>query len=97
MARKQELRRLIKADLKKNKRPKILIISNSEEDSEFSRISVHSESFYGKADENADCFFCICLHFQGQHGVTVFLVPPLGPRKLWDSSSVVRVPSMYNV
>jgi hypothetical protein len=81
VARKQELCPLIKADLKKNKRPKILIISDSEEDSDFSRISMHSESFYGNADEDADCFFCICLHFQCQHGATMFLVLPLGPRK----------------
>jgi hypothetical protein len=97
VARKQELFFFIQADLKKNRKPKTLIICDSEEDSEFSRISMHSESCNGNADEDADHFFCICLHFQGQHGAAVFLVLPLGPRKLWDSSSVVRVPSMYNI
>lgn len=97
MARKQELCPLIKADLKKNKSPKTLVISDSEEDSDFGRLWVHSESFYGNADEDADCFFCICLHFQIQHGAAVFLVLLLGPRKLWGSSSVVPVPIMYNL
>jgi len=83
VARKQELCPLIKADLKKNKRPKTVIISDSEEDSDFSRISVHSESFYGNADENADCFFCMSS-LPRSHGATVFLVLLLGPRKLCD-------------
>jgi hypothetical protein len=55
-ARKQELCSKNKASVKKTKKPKAQNVSDSEDGSDFDRISVHSESSNDTIyDEDAEC------------------------------------------